>query len=101
MSQQPIHVFARWQAKEGQVDQVLHLLIELSQKSREEEGNLFYQVHQSITDPNILMLFEGYKDEAALAAHRSSDHFQALVVGKALALLVSREAIVSTPLTLG
>ena len=100
MEQQPIHIFAKWQAKEGQVDTIINLLKNVVSQSTAEEGNLFYQVHQSNTDANTLMLFEGYKDEAALAAHRASNHFQTVVVGQIVPLLAAREVTSTYPLTL-
>lgn len=100
MEQQPIHIFAKWQAKEGQVDTIINLLKDVVSQSTAEEGNLFYRVHQSNTDANTLMLFEGYKDEAALAAHRESDHFQTVVVGQIVPLLAAREVTSTNPLTL-
>lgn len=100
MSNKPIHLFAKWQVKAGHLDTVLSLLTEVAQKSREEEGNLFYRVHQSNSDTNTLMLFEGYKDETALAAHRNSEHFQALVIGKIVSMLENREVVLATELHL-
>jgi len=98
MSQTPIHVFAKWQVKEGQLDIVLSLMAEVVRKSVQEKGNLFYKFHQSTTDPNTLVLFEGYKDEAALAEHRNSEHFQTLVIGKIVPVLEAREVIVAIPI---
>jgi len=100
MEQQPIHIFAKWQAKEGQVDTIINLLKNVVSQSTAEEGNLFYRVHQSNTDANTLMLFEGYKNEAALAAHRESDHFQTVVVGQIVPLLAAREVTSTYPLEL-
>lgn len=101
MDQKPIYVFAKWQAKEGQLDTVLSLLKEVATKSTWEEGNLFYKIHQSNTDANTLLLFEGYKDESALAEHRNSEHFQTLVIGKIIPILEAREVILTTRLDLG
>ncbi len=101
MSQQPVYVFAKWRVKEGNVDTVLHLLTEAAKKSTAEEGNLFYNIHQSNTDVNTLVLSEAYKDEAALAAHRESVHFQTLVVGRIVPLLEEREVILTSRLALG
>jgi autoinducer 2-degrading protein len=98
MDQQPIHVFAKWQIKEGQLETVLQLLGDVQKQSIEEEGNLFYQVHQSITAPNTLVLFEGYTSEAAVAAHRDSEHFQTIVISKIVPLLENREVTLTTPL---
>ena len=98
MDQKPVYIFAKWQIKENQLSEVLNLLAEVSQKSKEEEGNLFYQIHQSNSDLNTLMLFEAYKNESALAAHRNSEHFQTLVIGKIVPLLENREVVVANQL---
>ncbi len=98
MNKQPIHVFAKWQVKDGHIDTVLALLTQAVRESRKEEGNLFYQVHQSNTDANTLILFEGYADEAAVTAHRNSEHFQTVVVGQIVPLLENREVILTTPI---
>lgn len=97
MSNQPIHVFAKWQVKEGQLDNVLQLLTEAVKKSREEAGNLFYTVNQSTTDAHTLMLYEGYVNEAAVNEHRNSAHFQETVIGQIVPLLENREVILATP----
>ena len=96
MSQQPAYLFARWQIKEGHVNTVLNLLAKVSEKTREEEGNLFYQIHQGNSDKNTLMLYEAYKDEAAVAAHRNSEHFQTMVIGQIVPLLESREVLLAS-----
>ena len=98
MDQKPVYIFAKWQIKENQLSEVLNLLAEVSQKSKEEEGNLFYQIHQSNSDLNTLMLFEAYKNESALATHRNSEHFQTLVIGKIVPLLENREVVVANQL---
>ncbi|WP_040005532.1 putative quinol monooxygenase [Fibrisoma limi] len=86
----PITTVAEWRTKSGQLEEVLKLLAEVVQKSREENGNLFYTVYQSYNDPNTLFLIEGYKDESALDAHRNSDYFQRIVIGKIVPLLDNR-----------
>ena len=98
MSKKPVYTFAKWRVKEGQLVAVLDLLADLTEKSTAEEGNLLYKIHQSISDANTLILFEGYKDEAALAKHRNSEHFQTLVTGEIIPLLEDREVVVATQL---
>lgn len=100
MKTKPIHVFAKWQVNEGQLETVLKYLQEVRRQSLAEEGNLFYRVHQSVTDPEIIFLFEGYVDEAAVTSHRESEHFQTIVVGKIIPLLKNREVSLTNPLEL-
>lgn len=100
MSQIPVYTFAKWQVKEGQLDMVLSLLAELAKKSKEEKGNLFYKVHQSNTDANTLILFEGYTDTAAVEEHRNASYFQQLVIGEIIPNLVNREVILASQLVI-
>lgn len=97
-NQKSIHVFATWKIKEGQIENVLNLLKIVHDESVKENGNLFYKIHQSNSDANTLVLFEGYTNEAAIAEHRNSAHFQDIVVQQIVPLLENREVIVATPL---
>ncbi|OXA79065.1 Quinol monooxygenase YgiN [Flavobacterium aquidurense] len=97
-NQNPVHVFATWKVKEGQIENVLHLLKTVHKESIKEDGNLFYKIHQSNSDRNTIVLFEGYKDESSIAEHRNSKHFQDLVLGKIVPLLENREIVLTTPI---
>src|SRR5689334_21811979 len=96
MEQKPITVFAKWQVKEGHLDAVLNLFSQLVEQTRREEGNLFYTVHQSNAEPRTFMLYEAYKDEAAVALHRASEHFQTIALGQIIPVLENREVILAT-----
>lgn len=96
-NQHPVHVFATWKVKDGQIKNVLNLLKTLREHSVKESGNLFYKVHQSNTDINTLVLYEGYTSESAVTEHRNSAHYQNLVLGKIVPLLKNREIILTTP----
>jgi (4S)-4-hydroxy-5-phosphonooxypentane-2,3-dione isomerase len=100
MNAKPVYLFAKWQVKEGYVDQVLELLAQMTKKTRKEEGNLFYRIHQSVSDANSLMLYEGYVDITAVEAHRNTDYFQSLMIGKIVPILENREAILASELNL-
>lgn len=93
MSEKAIYVCAKWEVQEGKLDAVLTILKEAAQKSSEERGNLFYKVHQSQTDKNTLILFEGYEDQSAIEFHRNSEHYKSTVVDQIIPLLKSREVI--------
>jgi quinol monooxygenase YgiN len=98
MATTPVHIFARWKVREGQMQAVLKLLTEVRSKTIQEKGNLFYKIHQSQADANTLILFEGYADGAAQQAHINADHFKKLVVEQIVPLLEEREVMLTTPL---
>jgi len=53
----------------------------LAAASRQEPGCVSYIPHQVEDDPDTVVIYEQYRDAAALAAHRASDHFKKLAVG--------------------
>ncbi len=52
---------------------------ELIEKSRAEEGNIFYTLNVSVNDPNTLVFIENWKDQAAIDFHNKSEHFTGIV----------------------
>ena len=98
MNTESVYVFAKWQVKQEHLNTVLELLKEVIQKSQEEEGNLFYKLHQSKSEANTLVLYEGYVNEAAVEAHRNTDHFQQIVLQSIIPLLENREVMVTKAL---
>jgi quinol monooxygenase YgiN len=84
-------VSALWRAKQGEDGHIARIVEAMTQPSREEPGNLFYQGHRSPDDPRLFYLYEQYVDEAGYQAHQDSEHFQRLVVGEAIPRLESRE----------
>lgn len=98
MSIKGVYTYAKWQVKEGNLDIVATILNEVVQKSSEETGNLFYNVYQSNSDKNTIILYEGYVDETAVEAHRNSEHFKQLVLYKIIPLLENREVILMSQL---
>ena len=66
-----------FEVKEGTADQVLALVSENARNSVEKEpGCLQFDVMQAQDNPNRIMLFEVYADEAAFQAHGKSAHIQ-------------------------
>lgn len=90
MAGKAVYVVARWRAKAGEDERVAELLPEIAAASRAEPGCLEYRAVRATDDPREFVLFEGYADEAALAAHRESAHFRTLVTGTAVPLLEER-----------
>ncbi len=49
--------------------------------SREEPGCITYIAHTVAGDPNTVLIYEQYADQAAADAHRQSEHFKQYAVG--------------------
>lgn len=62
-------------------EEIAETLRNLAEASRQEPGCISYIPHQVEDDPDTVVLYEQYKDDKALAAHRASDHFKKLAVG--------------------
>jgi quinol monooxygenase YgiN len=85
-------VSAKWRAKPGKEDRLVEVCREMTDPSRAEPGNLFYQAHRSPEDPQLFYLYEQYADEAGYEAHMDSEHFTRLVKNEAIPeLLEARE----------
>jgi quinol monooxygenase YgiN len=57
------------------------ILRNLAEASRREPGCVTWVPHQLQEDPNIVVIYEQYRDDEALAAHRDSAHFKKYAVG--------------------
>ena len=64
-----------WMAKMGRETEVAALFSKLTEESRKEPGCLMYQVHRHKTEPRRFLIYEQYKDDTALEAHRAAPHF--------------------------
>ena len=64
-----------WMAKSGKEAEVADLFSKLTAESRKEAGCAMYQVHRHRTEPRKFFIYEQYKDDTALEAHRSASHF--------------------------
>jgi quinol monooxygenase YgiN len=85
-------VVAKWTAKEGLEDRLEEICNEMTEPSRAEPANLFYQAHRSAENPRLFFLYEQYEDEAGYEAHMASEHFTRLVKEEAIPnILESRE----------
>lgn len=61
-----------------------------------EPGCAFYQASRSQDNPDNFLLYEHYVDQAALEAHRTTPHFQAIIEGTIIPLLEKRERALYT-----
>ncbi|WP_226659235.1 putative quinol monooxygenase [Pseudalkalibacillus hwajinpoensis] len=70
-----IAVNAILKPKKGQEEDVLRVLQEVLRGSRKEEGNIQYDVHQSIEDTTFV-IYEVWKDQQAIETHIHSEHYE-------------------------
>lgn len=61
--------------------EVLDAVQQLAVASRQEPGCVSYIPHELAGDSSLLMIYEQYRDEAALEAHRASPHFHKYAIG--------------------
>lgn len=69
------------QVEEANRAAVLEEAKALTEASLKEEGCVTYDIFESATRPDVMMICETWKDEEVLAAHSKSRHF-ILHVGK-------------------
>ena len=62
-------------------DDIERILRELTRLSRREPGCVSYIPHFVDGDANIVLIYEQYKDEAAVEAHRATPHFAQYAIG--------------------
>lgn len=80
---------------EERADEAAGLLAELARASRAEAGCLGYEVVRAADEP-AFVLFEKWRDEAALQTHYETDHFQRLGVNGIRTFALNRQAIKGT-----
>lgn len=84
--------------KTGHEDRVADLFRALEAASRQEPGCLIYIVHRHAENPGVFLVYEQYKDEAALDAHRNSPHFKQYAADQIYKVVEHREADLYRPL---
>ena len=87
-----------WVAKEGKEEEVAELFRQLTGPSRKEPGCLMYVVHTQNGKPRDFFIYEQYKDQAALDAHRASPHFQEIAQGPLRQIADRKDGNLYTPL---
>jgi quinol monooxygenase YgiN len=68
-----VAIVARVTVKEGRADEYLAAFTRLLEQAGNEPGTLIYTVSRSKDDPRVFWTTEVYADDAAFAAHRSSE----------------------------
>lgn len=74
-----LKIVAKMPVAEGKVEQFKTLAAELVEKSRQEEGNIFYTLNVGKKDPNTLVFIECWRDKEAIKSHNATEHFQRIL----------------------
>ena len=69
-------IIARARVKAGNESAFIDAAKTLAAAARAEEGNLCYTFYQSVTEPEVFIFYEVYKDAAAVEVHASSEAFK-------------------------
>jgi quinol monooxygenase YgiN len=71
-----IFITARFKVRPEHADRWMKIVREFTEATRAEPGCLWFDWFRSVDDPNEYALVEAFADDAAGAAHVSSDHFR-------------------------
>ncbi len=63
-------------AKPEKEQEYLEYVANLVEKSRADEGCLFYDHVKSLTAPNVYMIIENWTDDAAIEKHNETEHLK-------------------------
>ncbi len=84
--------------KSGHEDEAIDFLGKLTGPTRAEPGCRMYLAHRSTADPRRFFLYEQYDDQAALDAHRASEHFGRFGANGLFPIIESRTPEIYVPL---
>jgi quinol monooxygenase YgiN len=72
-------------------EQVAEILRQLTAASRQEPGCVNYVAHFLEDDPSTVLIYEQYRDGAALELHRNAPHFHQYAIGGLYQLMLHRD----------
>jgi quinol monooxygenase YgiN len=91
---------AQYYVRPSNGDEVEASLKKMAACVREQEpGCLLYHVNRSRENVDLFLLYEQYRDRAALEAHRATPHFREIIEGTIVPLLDKREREFYEPIT--
>jgi len=91
---------AKYYVRPGKSNEVETALKTMAACVREQEpGCLLYHVNRSRENVDLFLLYEQYRDMAAMDAHRATPHFRAIIEGTIVPLLDKREREFYEPIT--
>lgn len=95
----PVTVLATYRAAPGNEGAVAAALVAYTPLTRAEPGCVAFTAHKSADDPRVFVLYEQYRDRAALDAHVASEHYGVIARERIRPLLEHRNVSILQPLT--
>ena len=74
-----IKIIAKLMVAEDKIDSFKTTATELVTKSRAEEGNVFYTLNSSTSNPCQMAFVECWKDQSAIDFHNATEHFTGIL----------------------
>ena len=71
-----ISIIVKIPIQEGKVEEFVEEFKKIAALVTNEEGNFLYSLSFNKKEPNIAVIMERYKDQAALDAHSATDYFK-------------------------
>ena len=71
-----IKVVAKFEVESNKVDEFKQIASELIDKTRQEKGNISYELYQNNKNEQILTFIEEWKNQKALETHMETNHFR-------------------------
>ena len=63
--------------EEKDTAEIVNALQAIVEATRQEEGNISYELHQDVANPQTYVFLEVWKSQEAIDIHNNSSHFQA------------------------
>ncbi len=79
MSATQISIVCLIKAKESTKQRVREELKQLAAMTRKEEGNINYDLHVSNADDGLFIIYENWKDQAALDRHMNQPYLKSFL----------------------
>jgi len=84
--------------KAGHENEVIESFRKLQEETRREPGCVMYVVQRGIENPRHYLIYEQYRDQAALDTHRASAHFIEYATNGFYRVVEERQAELFNPL---
>ena len=68
------HIICELRCETPNRERVRQLLLQFVEPARLEEGCLYYDLYQEITDRNTFYIIDGWTNQAAMDAHANNPH---------------------------